>query len=122
MGDGRHNCFNEGCGMNSRDSRESRFPIPDSRFPLFSLAWRESRSTRRKLLLYMSSISLGVAALVAIDSFAGNITRSVREQSRALIGGDITFSVRNGWTPATDSVLAEFAARGATITKQTSFA
>ena len=87
-----------------------------------SRAWRESRSTRRKLLLYMSSISLGVAALVAIDSFAGNITRSVREQSRALIGGDIVFSVRNGWSPATDSVLDEFAARGATITKQTAFA
>ena len=107
--------------MNSAPN-DSRFTIHDSRFPLFGLAWRESRSTRRKLLLYMSSISLGVAALVAIDSFAGNITRSVREQSRALIGGDIVFSVRNGWTPATDSVLAEFAARGATITKQTSFA
>ena len=95
---------------------------PESRYTLFGLAWRESRSTRRKLLLYMSSISLGVAALVAIDSFAGNITRSVREQSRALIGGDIVFSVRNGWSPATDSVLDEFAARGATITKQTAFA
>lgn len=92
------------------------------RASLLGLAWRESRSTRRKLLLYMSSISLGVAALVAIDSFAGNITRSVREQSRALIGGDIVFSVRNGWTPATDSVLDAFAARGATITKQTAFA
>jgi putative ABC transport system permease protein len=93
-----------------------------ARFPLLGLAWRESRSTRRRLLLYMSSISLGVAALVAIDSFASNITRSVRDQSRALIGGDITFSVRQGWTPATDSVLDEFAARGATIAKATSFA
>ena len=71
-------------------------PLVTRHSPLFGLAWRESRSTRRKLLLYMSSISLGVAALVAIDSFAGNITRSVREQSRALIGGDIVFSVRNG--------------------------
>jgi putative ABC transport system permease protein len=70
----------------------------------------------------MSSISLGVAALVAIDSFAGNITRSVREQSRALIGGDITFSVRNGWTPAADSVLEEFRARGVTVTRATAFA
>lgn len=94
----------------------------DTRLPLLGLAWRESRSTRRKLLLYMSSISLGVAALVAIDSFAGNITRSVREQSRALIGGDIVFSVRNGWTPASDSVLQEFVSRGADVTKQTSFA
>ena len=101
---------------------ESRVTSHESRSSLFGLAWRESRSTRRKLLLYMSSISLGVAALVAIDSFAGNITRSVREQSRALIGGDIVFSVRNGWTPASDSLLQEFASRGAVITKQTSFA
>ena len=95
---------------------------PEARSSLLGLAWRESRSTRRKLLLYMSSISLGVAALVAIDSFAGNITRSVREQSRALIGGDIVFSVRNGWTPATDSVLDEFRAEGVTISKATAFA
>jgi putative ABC transport system permease protein len=57
---------------------ESRVTANKSRVSLLGLAWRESRSTRRKLLLYMSSISLGVAALVAIDSFAGNITRSVR--------------------------------------------
>ena len=40
----------------------------------------------------MSAISLGVAALVAIDSFADNVTRSVREQSRALLGGDLSFA------------------------------
>ena len=37
----------------------------------------------------MSSISLGVAALVAIDSFSDNVIRSVHEQSRALLGGDV---------------------------------
>ena len=46
---------------------------------LLRLAWRESRTARRRLLLYMSSISLGVGALVAIDSFASNTQRSVRE-------------------------------------------
>ena len=50
------------------------------------IAWRESRTARRRLLLYMSSISLGVAALVAIDSFSENVIRSVHEQSRALMG------------------------------------
>ena len=59
---------------------------------LAGLTWRESRSARRRLLLYMSAISLGVAALVAIDSFAENVTRSIREQARALLGGDISFS------------------------------
>jgi putative ABC transport system permease protein len=66
---------------------------------LAGLTWRESRTARRRLLLYMSAISLGSAALVAIDSFAGNVTRSVREQSRALLGGDAAFSTRR---PATD--------------------
>ncbi|HJP84891.1 MAG TPA: hypothetical protein VJ852_02825, partial [Gemmatimonadaceae bacterium] len=59
---------------------------------IWSLAWRESRTARRRLLLYMSSISLGVAALVAIDSFADNITQSVKDQSRALMGGDVSFN------------------------------
>jgi predicted lysophospholipase L1 biosynthesis ABC-type transport system permease subunit len=106
----------------SRGCSDSRFPIPDSRQrgrmslttptaasfhdpdvprrkslktlsrALLSLAWRESRTARRRLLLYMSSISLGVAALVAIDSFASNVTGSVREQSRALLGGDVALA------------------------------
>src|SRR6478672_8707846 len=61
---------------------------------LLRLAWRESRTARRRLLLYMSSISLGVGALVAIDSFASNTQRSVREQARALRGGDISLTTR----------------------------
>ena len=56
------------------------------------LAWRESRTARRRLLLYMSSISLGVAALVAIDSFASNVQQSIRAQARDLMGGDVSFT------------------------------
>jgi putative ABC transport system permease protein len=40
----------------------------------------------------MSSISFGVAALVAIDSFSENTTRSVHDESRALTGGDISIT------------------------------
>ena len=50
---------------------------------LVGLAWRESRTARRRLLLYMSSISLGVAALVAIDSFAEQRHPSRCASSRA---------------------------------------
>src|ERR1700716_15787 len=78
---------------------------------LLALAWKESRTARRRLLLYMSSISLGVAALVAIDSFASNTQRSVREQARALLGGDIALSSRDTYpTPvlvALDSIRKE---------------
>ena len=74
-----------------------------------SLTWRESRSARRRLLLYMSAISLGVAALVAIDSFAGNVTRSIREQSRALLGGDLSFGSRRPFSPAQKKILDSLA-------------
>ena len=72
---------------------------------LAGLTWRESRSARRRLLLYMSAISLGVAALVAIDSFAGNVTKSIREQSRSLLGGDISFTSRRPLTSEQKAVI-----------------
>src|SRR5690349_20979084 len=78
---------------------------------LLGLAWRESRTARRRLLLYMSSISLGVAALVAIDSFASNTQRSVREQARTLLGGDVALTSRQPFpkrlTAALDSLRRE---------------
>ncbi len=78
---------------------------------LAGLTWRESRSARKRLLLYMSAISLGVAALVAIDSFAANVTRSIREQSRSLLGGDISFTSRRPFTPEQKAILDTVAAR-----------
>ncbi|CAN5708828.1 ABC transporter permease [soil metagenome] len=85
------------------------------------LAWRESRTARRRLLLSMSSISLGVGALVAIDSFAANLTTSLREQSRALLGGDIAFSARRPFTPAADSLFDSLASSGVDLAYSTNF-
>jgi putative ABC transport system permease protein len=70
----------------------------------------------------MSSISLGVAALVAIDSFAENLTRSVREQSRALLGGDFGLRARVPFTPAVDTLLDSLAATGSGVARVTTFA
>jgi putative ABC transport system permease protein len=89
---------------------------------LAALAWRESRTARRRLLLYMSSISLGVAALVAIDSFAGNVTSSVRDQSRSLLGGDVAFSSRQPFPAPFDTILDSLSAAGTPVSKTTSFA
>ncbi|GJG88269.1 permease [Gemmatimonadetes bacterium T265] len=89
---------------------------------LLRLAWRESRTARRRLLLYMSSIALGVAALVAIDSFAANVGRSVREQSRALVGGDLQLSSRGPWTKPARALLDSLARAGAPVARTTQFA
>jgi putative ABC transport system permease protein len=55
-------------------------------------ALRESRASWKRLGLYMSSITLGVAALVAINSFRTNALQSVDAQSRALLGADLRLS------------------------------
>src|SRR3954452_15356689 len=89
---------------------------------LISLAWRESRTARRRLLLYMSSISLGVGALVAIDSFASNTQRSVREQARALLGGDIALSSRDTLPATVRIALDSLRREGVGVADVTGFA
>ncbi|HTE45199.1 MAG TPA: FtsX-like permease family protein [Gemmatimonadaceae bacterium] len=88
---------------------------------LFQLAWRESRTARRRLLLYMSSISLGVAALVAIDSFSENVIQSVHEQSRALLGGDVATTRNAPNTKAIDSLADSLAGHGIPSVTSTNF-
>ncbi|WP_460981271.1 ABC transporter permease [Spirosoma fluminis] len=56
------------------------------------MAWRDSRRSRQRLLLFMSSIVLGIAALVAINSFGDNLARSIDDQARELLGADLTLS------------------------------
>jgi putative ABC transport system permease protein len=72
--------------------------------------------------MYMSSISLGVAALVAIDSFSANTTRSIREQSRAMMGGDIAFSGRGVDNDTVASLLDSLRGAGVPVEQATSFA
>lgn len=89
---------------------------------LLRLAWRESRTARRKLLMYMSSISLGVAALVAIDSFSANTTRSIHEQSRAMMGGDIAFNGRGVQNDTVTAIFDSLRRVGVPVEQVTSFA
>ncbi len=58
------------------------------------LARREARAARRRLLLLTASVTAGVGALVAINSFTDNLTVSVAEQAQALLGADLSFSGR----------------------------
>ncbi len=59
---------------------------------LFNMAWRDSRRSRQRLLLFMSAIVLGIAALVAINSFGDNLAQSIDGQARELLGADLTLS------------------------------
>ncbi len=56
---------------------------------IFKMAWRDSRSNRRKLFLYMAAIIVGVAAQVAITSFRVNLNESIGNQAKELLGADL---------------------------------
>lgn len=94
---------------------------PPSLRHLGSLAWRESRSARRRLLLSMSSITLGVAGLVAIDSLAVNATSGVHEQARSLVGGDVALSLRDTMPSDVAGALDSLGSHGTMVASQTSF-
>lgn len=72
---------------------------------LFKMAWRDSRRNRGRLLLFISSIILGIAALVAINSFSENLQRDINSEAKTLLGADL---VLEGNTPAPDSILQTF--------------
>ena len=56
---------------------------------LITMAWRDSRRNRSRLFLFISSIILGIAALVAIYSFEHNLKYDIDNQAMSLIGADL---------------------------------
>ncbi len=64
-------------------------------FWLWKMAWRDSRKNRGRLLLFLSSIILGIAALVAIHSFGDNLEDDIAAQAKTLLGADLTLETRS---------------------------
>jgi putative ABC transport system permease protein len=59
-------------------------------FPwLLKMAWRDSRRNRSRLLLFVSSIILGIAAMVAIYSLGDNMSAEIDRQAASLLGADL---------------------------------
>ncbi len=73
-------------------SSENNHPVSNKglQFPwLIKMAWRDSRRNRSRLLLFVSSIILGIAALVAIYSLSNNLQQEIDKQAASLIGADL---------------------------------
>ncbi len=56
------------------------------------VAVNDARKDLRKLLMFVSSIILGIAALVAINSFNYNLIRDIDQQAAGLLGADLVIS------------------------------
>ncbi|GAC1594206.1 MAG: ABC transporter permease [Hymenobacter sp.] len=86
---------------------------------LFRMAWRDSRRSRARLLLFMASIVLGIAALVGINSFGDNLARSIAGQARELLGADLVLSANQPFDAKLEPTLARL---GTARTREVSFA
>ncbi|GLR16145.1 ABC transporter permease [Portibacter lacus] len=86
---------------------------------LLKNAFRDSRRDRSKLVLFMSSIVLGVAALVAINSFNYNLVNDIDNQAKSLLGADLVFEsnkpFQEDWIKVMDSIPAEKASEVALL-------
>ena len=86
---------------------------------LFTMAWRDSRRNRSRLLLFMSSIVLGIAALVAINSFGDNMQGDIELEAKKLLGADLVVESR---FPFSDTVLQRLDALAERQSEEVSFA
>ncbi|MDX1636416.1 MAG: FtsX-like permease family protein [Balneolaceae bacterium] len=75
----------------------------------WKMAWRDARSNKKRLFLYISAIIIGVAAQVAITSFRESLTTTIDNQSRELLGADLEIEAER---PFTEEELAYFDSLG----------
>jgi len=64
------------------------------------MAWRDSRRNRSRLFLFVSSIILGIAAMVAIYSLGDNMSAEVDRQAASLLGADLMIGTGKQVSPA----------------------
>ncbi|TDI74049.1 MAG: FtsX-like permease family protein [Bacteroidetes bacterium] len=81
-------------------------------------AWRDSRGSRRRMLMYISSMVLGVAALVSINSFGDNLKQAIDAEAATLLGADLSFE---GRAPFNDVIEALIDSLGGEQSRRTSF-
>ena len=72
---------------------------------LIKMAWRDSRRNRFRLLLFVSSITLGIAALVATFSLGDNVQKDIDGQARLLVGADLVVESNKPVSPRMQSML-----------------
>ena len=77
------------------------------------LAWQDLRGSASRLLLYFSSIVVGVAALAAVESFRHNVRAAIDEQAQFMLGADIAMASRRPVPADAEAVFHEIPGRRA---------
>jgi len=79
------------------------------------LAWRQARGAWRHFVLLAACVALGVAALVAVGSFAATLDHTLAREAKALTGGDLEVRAARPLDGETAAALADLRAKGASV-------
>jgi len=72
---------------------------------LLKMAWRDGKASLSRLLLFMASIILGIAAVVSIQLFSDNLKQNIKLQSKALMGADFVIDSKQKPTEKTQAII-----------------
>jgi len=67
------------------------------------MAFRELRSSVRRLALFFVAVGIGVAAIVVLRSAADSLQAALTSESRFLMAADVTVSTGEGFTDETEA-------------------
>ncbi len=91
---------------------------------VWRFAFRDSRRARGRLFIFVLAMTVGVAALVAIGSFAVNLEVAVANESRSMLGADLRVSDRDPFSAETEALIRDrlIGELGGVESRQLSFA
>jgi len=76
---------------------------------------RELQASGRRLSLFVISVSVGVAAIVAVAGFKANVLTSLHDQGRLLLGADLELESRFAFPPEVGAVLDSVSSAGGEV-------
>jgi putative ABC transport system permease protein len=80
-------------------------PIKAKASWLFKMAWRDAKASSVRLVLFMTSIILGIAAVVAIQLLSDTMQANIKLQSKNLMGADYIIDTRQNPTERAQAII-----------------
>ncbi|MGJ8744846.1 ABC transporter permease [Polaribacter sp.] len=79
------------------------------------MAWRDGKASLSRLMLFMASIILGIAAVVSIQLFSDNLKQNIKLQSKSLMGADFIIDSKQKPTKKVQAIIDSLGAKASEV-------
>ncbi|MCL7762810.1 FtsX-like permease family protein [Polaribacter sp. Z014] len=79
------------------------------------MAWRDGKASLSRLMLFMASIILGIAAVVSIQLFSDNLKQNIKQQSKALMGADFIIDSKQKPSKKVQAIIDSLGAKASEV-------